>query len=36
MVNYLYRLADIEAHHEAYVAEGRIAASPAVKALLKA
>jgi malonyl-CoA decarboxylase len=36
MVNYLYRLADIEAHHEAYVAEGRIAAAPAVKALLKA
>ena len=35
MVNYLYRLADIEAHHEAYVAEGRIAAAPAVKALLK-
>jgi len=23
MVNYLYRLADIEGHHEAYVAEGR-------------
>ena len=36
MVNYLYRLADIESHHEAYVAEGRIAAAPAVKALLKA
>ncbi|HUL08388.1 MAG TPA: malonyl-CoA decarboxylase family protein, partial [Candidatus Acidoferrum sp.] len=36
MVNYLYRLADIEANHEAYVAEGRIAAAPAVKSLLKA
>ena len=36
MVNYLYRLADIEAHHEAYVAEGRIAAAPAVRSLLKA
>src|SRR5882724_1067 len=35
MVNYLYRLADIEAHHEAYVAEGRVAAAAAVKALLK-
>jgi malonyl-CoA decarboxylase len=36
MVNYLYRLPEIEANHEAYVGEGRIAASPAVKALLKA
>jgi malonyl-CoA decarboxylase len=35
MVNYLYRLADIEANHEAYVAEGRIAAAPVVKSLLK-
>jgi malonyl-CoA decarboxylase len=35
MVNYLYRLADIEANHEAYVAEGRIAAASAVKSLLK-
>ena len=35
MVNYLYRLADIEANHEAYVADGRIAAAPAVKSLLK-
>jgi malonyl-CoA decarboxylase len=35
MVNYLYRLVDIEANHEAYVAEGRIAAAPAVRALLK-
>jgi malonyl-CoA decarboxylase len=35
MVNYLYRLPDIETNHEAYVGEGRIAAAPAVKALLK-
>jgi malonyl-CoA decarboxylase len=35
MVNYLYRLVDIETNHEAYVAEGRIAAAPAVKSLLK-
>jgi len=34
MVNYLYRLADIEANHEAY-AESRIATSSTVKALLK-
>jgi malonyl-CoA decarboxylase len=33
MVNYLYRLADIEHNHEAYKSEGRIAASPAVKSL---
>jgi malonyl-CoA decarboxylase len=36
MVNYLYRLPDIESNHEAYVAQGRIAASSAVRALLKA
>jgi malonyl-CoA decarboxylase len=35
MVNYLYRLAEIETNHEAYVAEARIAAASAVKALLK-
>lgn len=34
MVNYLYRLADIETNHERYRAEGRIAASGAVKSLL--
>ena len=28
MVNYLYRLADIEANHEAYRGEGRVAAAP--------
>lgn len=36
MVNYLYRLPEIEANHEAYVAEGRVAAAAAVKALAKA
>jgi malonyl-CoA decarboxylase len=35
MVNYNYRLAEIEANHEAYSAEGRIAASSAVRNLLK-
>jgi malonyl-CoA decarboxylase len=33
MVNYLYRLADVEANHEAYRGEGTIAASTAVKRL---
>ncbi|MGQ0662131.1 MAG: malonyl-CoA decarboxylase [Pseudomonadota bacterium] len=35
MVNYLYRLSEIEANHEAYAAEGRIAASSATTGLLK-
>jgi malonyl-CoA decarboxylase len=35
MVNYLYRLDDIEKNHEAYVNQGEIAASSAVKKLLK-
>jgi malonyl-CoA decarboxylase len=35
MVNYLYRLADIDDNHEAYTGQGRIAASNAVKALAK-
>jgi malonyl-CoA decarboxylase len=30
MVNYLYRLADIEANHEAYRGEGRVVASAAI------
>ncbi len=33
MVNYLYRLADIEANHEAYRGEGRVVASSAVRGL---
>ncbi len=33
MVNYLYRLADIEKNHEAYRGNGRIVAAPAVKKL---
>jgi malonyl-CoA decarboxylase len=35
MVNYLYRLEDIEKNHEAYANQGDIAASSAVKKLLK-
>ena len=35
MVNYLYRLDDIEKNHEAYVNQGEIAASSAVRKLLK-
>jgi len=33
MVNYLYRLADIEANHEAYRGQGEVAASSAVRHL---
>ena len=36
MVNYLYRLGDIEANHEAYRGEGRVAASSAVRNLVRA
>jgi malonyl-CoA decarboxylase len=35
MVNYLYRLDDIEKNHEAYANEGEVVASSAVKKLLK-
>jgi malonyl-CoA decarboxylase len=35
MVNYLYRLDDIEKNHEAYANKGEVAASGAVKKLLK-
>ena len=35
MVNYLYRLGDIEANHEAYRGEGRVAASSAVRGLAR-
>ena len=35
MVNYLYRLADIEANHEAYRGEGRVAISTAVRNLAR-
>lgn len=35
MVNYRYRLADIEANHEAFVGEGRIAASDSVRSQAK-
>jgi len=36
MVNYLYRLEDIEKNHEAYANQGEVIASSAVKKLLKA
>ncbi|HVH73845.1 MAG TPA: malonyl-CoA decarboxylase family protein [Stellaceae bacterium] len=36
MVNYLYRLSDIEANHEAYQGEGEVAAAAAVRNLLRA
>ncbi len=35
MVNYRYRLADIEANHEAYRGEGKVAAASAVQSLAK-
>jgi malonyl-CoA decarboxylase len=31
MINYLYKLSDIEANHEAYTGEGRVAASAALR-----
>ena len=34
MVNYRYKLDEIDANHEAYTGEGRIAAAPAVRGLL--
>jgi malonyl-CoA decarboxylase len=34
MVNYLYRLADIEANHEAYASEGTVTMSSSVRGLL--
>ncbi len=35
MINYLYKLTDIEANHEAYTGQGRVTASAGVRALLK-
>lgn len=35
MINYLYRLEDIEANHEAYTGQGRVAASSAMNDLLR-
>ena len=35
MVNYLYRLSDIEENHETYRGEGRVAASSAVRSLAR-
>ena len=36
MVNYLYRMAEIEANHEQYTGEGKIAAASAIRSLAKA
>ena len=36
MVNYLYRLGEIEANHEAYSGEGRVAATSALRNLARA
>jgi malonyl-CoA decarboxylase len=35
MINYLYRLSEIEENHEAYTGEGRIVASAPLRALIK-
>jgi Malonyl-CoA decarboxylase (MCD). len=35
MINYLYKLDEIEANHEAYSATGRVAVSPEIRGLLK-
>ena len=35
MINYLYRLSDIEANGEAYSAEAKIASSSAMRGLVK-
>jgi malonyl-CoA decarboxylase len=35
MVNYLYKLDDIETNHEAYRGEGKVMTSSAIRALLK-
>ena len=34
MVNYRYKLEDIEQNHEAYTGKGEVTAGPAVKKLL--
>lgn len=35
MINYLYKLDEIEANHEAYTGAGKVAVSPDIKALVK-
>src|SRR5690606_39283612 len=35
MVNYLYKLDDIEANHEAFIERGEVVAAPVVKRLLR-
>jgi malonyl-CoA decarboxylase len=36
MINYLYRLPDIEKNHEAYTGEGRVTAANALARTVKA
>ncbi len=36
MINYLYRLGEIESNHETYTAQGQVAAAPAIRGLLDA
>ena len=35
MINYLYKLSEIEENHERYTDDGRIAASPQLRSLLR-
>jgi len=35
MINYLYKVEDIPRNHEAYVGNGEIPASPAMRALIR-
>ncbi|MBF0371959.1 MAG: MCD, Malonyl-CoA decarboxylase MCD, partial [Alphaproteobacteria bacterium] len=35
MVNYLYKLTEIDQNHETYSGAGRVVVSPAIRALLK-
>ena len=35
MVNYLYKLDDIETNHERFAAKGEVVAAPAVRKLLR-
>ena len=35
MVNYRYKLADVDANHEAYRGEGRVAAASSVRGLTR-
>jgi len=35
MINYLYKLSEIEENHEAYIENGRVSASSQVRSLLR-